>query len=66
MPPVAGASTVALTLLNSLGQVVRTQRAALPGTGAALVLNTEALATGVYSLRVQAGAATVVKRVVVE
>ena len=39
---------------------------ALLAAGASLLVPVEGLASGVYTLRLQAGAATVVKRVVVE
>ena len=58
---VAGAVPVQATLLNALGQVVRRQTAA---TGTAFTVETAALAAGVYTLRLQAGAATLAKRVV--
>ena len=66
LPGVAGASTVQAELLNTLGQVVRRQSAALPTAGTALTLATADLAPGVYVLRLQAGATTLAKRVVVQ
>jgi hypothetical protein len=66
VPAVAGAAKVQATLLNSLGQVVRRQTVALPAAGAQLTVDVTGLATGVYSLQLQAGAALVTKRVVVE
>lgn len=63
VPAVAGASEVRATLCNSLGQVVRTQTAGLPGTGARLTVPTADLAAGIYSLRLQAGSATLTKQV---
>jgi hypothetical protein len=66
LPGVAGASTVQAELLNALGQVVRRQAAALPTAGTALTMATADLAAGVYVLRLQAGAATLTKRVVVQ
>jgi hypothetical protein len=53
-------------LLNSLGQVVRRQAAALPPAGTQLTIEAAGLAAGVYTLRLQAGSATLAKRVVLE
>ena len=61
VPVVAGAVPVQATLLNALGQVVRRQTAA---TGTAFTVETAALAAGFYTLRLQAGTATLAKRVV--
>jgi hypothetical protein len=66
MPAVAGASQVQATLLNALGQIVRRQAAALPATGASLTVETVGLPAGVYTLRLQAGATTVAKRVIIK
>ena len=64
VPAVASAATVQGELLNTLGQVVRRQAAALPATGATLIVETAGLAPGIYTLRLQAGASTLAKRVV--
>ncbi|WP_210515984.1 choice-of-anchor Q domain-containing protein [Hymenobacter terricola] len=64
VPAVAGATQVHVDLLNGLGQVVRHQEAALPSVGARLAVDTDGLATGIYTLRLQVGAATLAKRVV--
>ncbi|RYY18471.1 MAG: T9SS type A sorting domain-containing protein [Cytophagaceae bacterium] len=61
-----GASQVHAELLNTLGQVVRRQSASLPSSGARFTVPTAGLAVGVYVLRLQAGSATVTKRVVIE
>jgi hypothetical protein len=66
VPAVAGAATMQAELCNALGQVVRRQAAALPATGATLRVPTGGLAAGVYVLRLQAGAATIARRVVVQ
>ncbi|WP_400193329.1 fibronectin type III domain-containing protein [Hymenobacter sp. B81] len=66
VPAVAGAGKVQVTLFNSLGQQVLTQTAALPAAGAQLTLDVQPLATGVYTVRVQAGDAQVTKRLAVE
>jgi len=66
VPAVAGASQVQATLLNTLGQVVRRQAAALPAAGATLTVETVGLPTGVYTLRLQAGATTTTKRVIIK
>ncbi|MBF9222594.1 fibronectin type III domain-containing protein [Hymenobacter ruricola] len=65
MPGVAHATSVQVELLNALGQVVRTQSAALPAAGASLLVPTAELATGVYTLRLQAGDTMLTKRVVI-
>jgi hypothetical protein len=59
-------ATMQAELCNALGQVVRRQAAALPATGATLRVPTGGLAAGVYVLRLQAGAATIARRVVVQ
>lgn len=66
IPAVAGTSTVQAELLNALGQVVRHQTAALPAAGTRLTVETAALAAGVYTLRLVAGATTVARRVVLQ
>ena len=66
VPAVAGATTVQATLLNALGQEVSRQVRALPATGTRLLLDLQGLANGVYALRLQAGPADVVRRLVVE
>ena len=66
LPGLAQATTVQAELLNNLGQVVRRQSAALPISGTQFTLETSNLATGVYTLRLQAGATTLAKRVVIQ
>jgi hypothetical protein len=66
VPGLAQATTVQAELLNTLGQVVRRLSAALPASGTQLTLDTAELATGVYTLRLQAGPTTLAKRVVIE
>jgi hypothetical protein len=66
LPGLGQATSVQAELLNNLGQVVRRQTAALPATGTQLTFDAAKLATGVYVLRLQAGAATLAKRVVVQ
>jgi hypothetical protein len=66
VPAVAAASQVQAQLLNTLGQVVRTQTAALPAAGTTLAVETAGLASGVYTLRLVAGASTLAKRVVIQ
>ena len=67
VPAVAGAATVQATLLNALGQQVR---AFAPITLSAEGLNTNldltGIAPGIYTLRVQAGAASAARKLVVE
>ncbi len=66
VPAVAAASAVQAELLNTLGQVVRRQSAALPAAGATLTVETAGLASGVYTLRLAAGTSTLAKRVVLQ
>lgn len=66
VPAVAAASAVQAELLNTLGQVVRRQSAALPAAGATLTVETAGLASGVYTLRLVAGTSTLAKRVVLQ
>jgi hypothetical protein len=66
VPAVAGATQVHADLLNALGQVVRCQDAALPAAVARLAVDANGLATGIYTLRLQVGAATLAKRVVLQ
>jgi hypothetical protein len=66
MTGVMGASAVQAELVNTLGQVVRRQSAALPASGTSFSVPTAELAAGVYVLRLQAGDTTLTKRVVVQ
>ena len=66
MPGVTGATAVQAELVNTLGQVVRHQSAALPASGATLTVETGELAAGVYTLRLLAGPTTLAKRVVIQ
>lgn len=63
LPAVPGAVTVALTIFDALGRALRTQSAPV-STKAELDL--AGLAPGVYAVRVQAGAASATRRLVVE
>ncbi|GAA4352157.1 hypothetical protein GCM10023185_11550 [Hymenobacter saemangeumensis] len=66
VPAVAGARQVQATLLNSLGQRVRAQAAALTATGAQLSLDLHGLASGVYTLQLRVGSELVTRRLIVE
>jgi hypothetical protein len=66
LPGLSQATTVQAELLNSLGQVVRRQSAALPTSGTQFTLEASSLATGVYTLRLQAGTSTLAKRIVIQ
>ena len=66
VPGLVGTATVRVELLNTLGQVVLRQQAALPASGTQLVLPTAALATGVYMVRLTAGELLVTKRLTLE
>jgi hypothetical protein len=59
----AGIAPTQAELLNALGQVVRHF---VPAAGASFSMATTGLAPGLYTLRLQAGGATLAKRVVVE
>jgi hypothetical protein len=59
----AGAGPVQAALLNALGQVVSRQTAA---TGTPFTMETAGLAPGVYTVRLQAGATTLAKHLVVQ
>jgi hypothetical protein len=62
---VPGATQAMLTLTNAIGRVVRTYSAALPANGLRQELDLAGLAPGLYALRVEAGAATAMRRFVV-
>jgi len=64
VPSLGVAGTVQAELLNTLGQVVHRQSAALLATGAHFTVATADLAAGVYTLRLTAGAASLATRVV--
>jgi hypothetical protein len=66
VPAVAMATSLHADLLNTLGQVVRRQDAALAATGTRLAVDATGLAPGVYTLRLRVGAATLAKRVVLQ
>ncbi|MDO7848988.1 FG-GAP-like repeat-containing protein [Hymenobacter sp. M29] len=66
VPAVAGATQVQGTLLNALGQTVRTQLGAATAQGTRLSFGTSGLAAGVYTLRLRVGTATLAKRVVIQ
>ncbi|RZK46017.1 MAG: T9SS type A sorting domain-containing protein, partial [Hymenobacter sp.] len=66
LPAIVGASQVQAQLLNALGQVVRQHSAALPAAGTTFTVETDGLATGVYTLRLQAGTTTLAKRVIIK
>jgi uncharacterized delta-60 repeat protein len=66
VPGTPDATTVQATLLNTLGQVMQQQIAALPAAGTKLQLLVPGLANGVYILRLRAGDTTTTRRVVLE
>ena len=66
LPGVAGASRVQAELLNTLGQVVHRQVAPLPAGGTQFTLPIAGLASGVYVVRLTAGAAVVTKRLTIQ
>jgi hypothetical protein len=66
VPAIAGATQVHADLLNALGQVVRRQHAVQATAGTRLAVDAAGLAAGVYTLRLQVGATTLAKRVVIQ
>ena len=64
--PATAGNTVQATLLDNLGRTVRQFTLSVRGGVAEGTASTTGLSTGVYSLRLQAGNATEVRRVVVE
>ena len=67
VPAVAGATAVQATLLNALGQQVRAfAPIALSAEGLNTNLDLTGIAPGLYTLRVQAGAASAARKLVVE
>lgn len=66
LPAVVGAGRARLTLVDALGRIVRRYELAPLAGGVQRELSLAELPGGVYSLRVEAGAATAVRRLVVE
>lgn len=66
IPAVAGATKAALTLIDELGRMVRSQRLNLPAAGTTTEIPLTGLAPGLYQLRVQAGGQQVSRTLAVE
>ncbi|MDO7873391.1 fibronectin type III domain-containing protein [Hymenobacter sp. ASUV-10] len=66
IPAVSGAQKATVELVNSVGQIIRTQAVGLNTDGAQTTMDVTGLATGLYMVRVQAGAATATVRLMVE
>jgi hypothetical protein len=66
IPAVSGAQRATVELLNAVGQTIRTQTVGLNVDGAQTTMDVTGLATGLYVVRVQAGAATATVRLTVE
>ena len=66
VPALAGQREVRATLFKALGQNVATRTIGLGSAGATAEFQTAALAPGVYTLRLQAAAQVLTKRVVIE
>jgi|GEM_PF-5997747 len=66
LPSIAGERTAQLTLLNSLGQSVRTQTVMLHPAGTQAQVEVQGLPTGIYTMRVQAGGQVATQQVVVQ
>ena len=66
LPPLAGQHEVHATLLNALGQVMLTRTIGLTAAGATASFDTHLLATGVYTLRLQAENQVMSSRVVIK
>ena len=65
VPSMAGVGTICLRLCDALGRPVRTVEAALPAAGLHQKLDLWGLAPGLYIVQVQAGADTVMRRLLV-
>ncbi|MDO7875284.1 T9SS type A sorting domain-containing protein [Hymenobacter sp. ASUV-10] len=66
LPALGATRTAQLTLLNALGQTVLSQSIALAPAGTQAPVAVAALAAGLYTVRVQAGAETATTRLAVE
>jgi hypothetical protein len=66
LPAAAGAATATLTLLDAVGREVRRQAAPLGAAPSRHELPLSNLAAGVYLLRIQLGAATITRRLLVQ
>jgi hypothetical protein len=66
LPALTGERTAQVSLLNSLGQQVRSSSVALVAAGTQTRVDVAGLAPGLYTVRVQAGAQTAIRQVVVE
>ena len=68
LPAGAGAAgaAVRLELVNTRGQVVRRQAAAVPAAGAGLAVEAAGLAAGVYALRLHVGGRVLTQRLVLQ
>jgi phage terminase large subunit-like protein len=66
LPAVPGASQAQVTLLNTLGQPVKTRELKLTSSGAQTQLDLEGVRPGLYTLRVVAGEQQASQRVLVE
>ena len=65
LPAVAGARTAELTMTNAIGQRVFTRTVTLQADGTQVALEADGLATGLYTLRVQAGGQTAAIKVAI-
>jgi hypothetical protein len=66
LPALGATRTARLTLVNALGQTVRSQTIALTPGGTQTQVEVADLSTGLYTVRVQAGAETATTRLAVE
>ena len=66
LPPIPGATTATLTLLDAVGRTAYTTTVVLPATGSQQDLSLTGLAPGLYALQVQAGGHTATRRLVIE
>ncbi|OGX82004.1 hypothetical protein BEN47_05125 [Hymenobacter lapidarius] len=66
LPRIVGVSHLQAELLNALGQVVRRQHALLRSEGTRLLVATNDLVAGVYTLRLHADNAVLTRRVVLQ
>lgn len=66
LPPLSGQHMVQVNLLNTLGQVVQARTIGLTTARGIIEFSTAGLASGVYTLRLQADTQLITKRVVVK
>jgi hypothetical protein len=66
LPAITGARVAQVTLINSLGQQVQSRSIELNADGTQTLMTVADLATGIYTLKVQAGAQSATQQVVLQ